>query len=149
MRASANPLVWGVWGIAVTLVTVTTRDPLYLALALIATTIVYLTRATSASDAATWSLVVRIGALVSIVSVIFNLLRHMRETPSSSPFPAPCRSSAASSLLMRSPTASRRRFRLPRSSWRRPVSARLWIAPRCCGLYRIHSLRPESPPSSD
>jgi len=74
MRASANPLVWGVWGIAVTLVTVTTRDPLYLALALIATTIVYLTRATSASDAATWSLVVRIGALVSIVSVIFNLL---------------------------------------------------------------------------
>ena len=74
MRASANPLVWGVWGMAVTLVTVTTRDPLYLALALIATTIVYLTRATSASDAATWSLVVRIGALVSIVSVIFNLL---------------------------------------------------------------------------
>jgi energy-coupling factor transport system permease protein len=61
------------WGLAVTLVTVSTRDPLYLALALIAVSIVYLTRATGASDAATWSLVVRIGALVSVVSVIFNL----------------------------------------------------------------------------
>jgi energy-coupling factor transport system permease protein len=73
MRTSSNPVVWGVWGLAVTLVTVTTRDPLYLVLALLATTIVYLTRATTASDASTWSLVVRIGALVSIVSVIFNL----------------------------------------------------------------------------
>jgi energy-coupling factor transport system permease protein len=74
MRTGANPVVWGVWGLAVTLVTVTTRDPLYLALALIATTIVYLTRTMNASDAATWSIVVRIGALVSVVSVIFNLL---------------------------------------------------------------------------
>jgi energy-coupling factor transport system permease protein len=74
VRAGANPVVWGVWGLAITLVTVTTRDPLYLALALLATTIVYLTRTTKASDAATWSLVVRIGALVSIVSVIFILL---------------------------------------------------------------------------
>ncbi|HEX7103064.1 MAG TPA: energy-coupling factor transporter transmembrane protein EcfT, partial [Nitrolancea sp.] len=64
MRTSSNPVVWGVWGLAVTLVTVTTRDPLYLVLALLATTIVYLTRATTASDASTWSLVVRIGALV-------------------------------------------------------------------------------------
>ena len=73
MRSQANPLVWGAWGLAVTLVTITTRDPLYLTLAFIATTIVYLTHATKASDASSWSLVVRIGALVSIASVIFNL----------------------------------------------------------------------------
>lgn len=74
MRPHANPVCWSVWGLAVALVTISTRDPLYLVLAFIATTIVYLTRVTDSPDSATWSLVVRIGAVVSVVSVLFNLL---------------------------------------------------------------------------
>ena len=73
MTRIANPLVRSAWGLAVALVTISTRNPLYLFLSLIATTIVYLTRATNGSDSATWSLVVRIGTLVAVVSVLFNL----------------------------------------------------------------------------
>jgi energy-coupling factor transport system permease protein len=74
MRTHANPLAWSAWGLAVALVTISTRNPLYLFLALVATTIVYLTRATNGADSATWSLVVRIGALVATVSVLFNFV---------------------------------------------------------------------------
>ena len=73
MKTHSNPLAWSAWGLAVALVTISTRNPLYLFLALVATTIVYLTRATNGADSATWSLIVRIGSLVAIVSVLFNL----------------------------------------------------------------------------
>ncbi|HEX3723412.1 MAG TPA: energy-coupling factor transporter transmembrane component T [Nitrolancea sp.] len=74
MKTPANPVCWSAWGLAVALVTISTRNPLYLVLALIATTIVYLTRVSDSPDSATWRLVVRIGAVVAVVSVLFNLL---------------------------------------------------------------------------
>ncbi len=74
MTTSTNPIPWIVWGIAVTLATIATRNPLYLALVLSATAVVYLSRRPRSGHAQIWSIVIRIGVLVAAVSVSFNLL---------------------------------------------------------------------------
>ncbi len=74
MTTSTNPLPWIIWGFAVTLVTIATRNPLYLALVLSATAVVYLSRRPKSGSKQIWSIVIRVGLLVAGVSVCFNLL---------------------------------------------------------------------------
>lgn len=69
-----NPITWLVWGSSVTLAVIVTRNPLYLGLVLIATAIVYLSQRSDSAQSGVWSVVVRIGVIVGVVTVAFNLL---------------------------------------------------------------------------
>jgi energy-coupling factor transport system permease protein len=69
---SANPVPWITWLLAVTLATVATRDPLYLALVLLAVSVVYRACVPKGTGSA-WVLVIRIGLVVVVASILFNL----------------------------------------------------------------------------
>ncbi len=73
-QRGGNPITWVAWGGAVTIAVVSTRNPLYLSLVLIATVIVYAARHPTSQSASIWNLVIRIGLVVASVSIIFNLL---------------------------------------------------------------------------
>lgn len=74
MKRHANPVPWIAWAMAVSLATIATRNPFYLSLVLLATSIVFLSRRPDGGKSEIWALVVRIGAVVSVVSIGFNLL---------------------------------------------------------------------------
>lgn len=74
MTSSLNPFAWLAWSIAGVLIVVSTRNPLYLALALAATGVVYLSIDSSAQTGIAWTTVLRIAAVVSVISVLFNVL---------------------------------------------------------------------------
>jgi energy-coupling factor transport system permease protein len=70
----ANPAPWILWGLVVTLSTVATRNPLYLSMVLAAVTIVHLSRPRDGEYHTVWSVVIRIGVLVAVMTITFNLL---------------------------------------------------------------------------
>lgn len=74
MTRHTNPIPWIAWGLAVALATITTRNPLYLALVLLSTVVVYVSFRDEADRSGIWGLVIRIGLVVSGVSVGFNVL---------------------------------------------------------------------------
>lgn len=74
MSTGLNPIAWLGWAGAVTLVIVSTRNPLYLVLAGAAVLTVYLSLERRAVAHAAWRTVLRIGIAVAILSVTFNLL---------------------------------------------------------------------------
>ncbi len=73
MRRRANPTVWLAWGAAVTMATITTRNPLYLTLTLLATLVTYLACRPDARELSIWGLVIKIGGFVAVATVGFNL----------------------------------------------------------------------------
>lgn len=74
MNGTANPVGWLVWSLAVMLVVVTTRNPLYLALTSLALIAVYLAMNCGSAAGAAWGTFLRIGILIAVLNVVFNLL---------------------------------------------------------------------------
>jgi energy-coupling factor transport system permease protein len=65
---------WLIWVVAVGLTVLTTRNPVYLGIILLSVTFVYLTLPSRTSIALAWSTVLRIGIVIAMISVIFNVL---------------------------------------------------------------------------
>lgn len=65
---------WLVWVVAVAFTVLTTRNPVYLGVILTLTTTVYLTLTQRTSIAVAWSTVLRLGVVIAIISVLFNVL---------------------------------------------------------------------------
>lgn len=74
MSAQPNPLAWLGWAGAAALVIVATRNPLYLLLAGAALGTVYLSLDRPSGTRAAWRIILRIGGVVALLSVLFNLL---------------------------------------------------------------------------
>jgi len=74
MSQRVNPVAWVAWAGAAALLVVTTRNPLYLLLATAALTAVLLSLDRRSVAQAAWGTVLRVGAVVAAVSVLFNLL---------------------------------------------------------------------------
>ncbi len=74
MRSQVNSVVWMLWGGAVALATVSTRNPFYLTLNLLAVSVVYLALPRDNAQRGIWGLVIKIGLLVAGMTVAFNLL---------------------------------------------------------------------------
>ena len=74
MRQQANPVVWLAWGAAVTMATITTRNPLYLTLTLLAAMVTHIACRPESAGQSVWGLVIKIGGLVAVASIAFNLL---------------------------------------------------------------------------
>lgn len=74
MRAAANPVGWLVWSLAAMFVVITTRNPLYLALASVAFVAVYLAMGRASVAGAAWGTVLRIGIVIALLNIAFNLL---------------------------------------------------------------------------
>ncbi len=74
MNAAANPVGWLLWSLAAMFVVITTRNPLYLALASAAFVAVYLAMGRRSVAGAAWGAVLRIGLAVAFLNIAFNLL---------------------------------------------------------------------------
>ena len=74
MSASPNAASWSVWTAAGTLAVVTTRNPLYLVLIGAAVGASYLSRDHGTATRGAWRLILRIGLVVAVVGIGFNLL---------------------------------------------------------------------------
>ncbi len=74
MNRQTNAVVWIVWGGAVALATVSTRNPFYLTLNLLATSVVYLSLPRGDARNGIWGLVIKIGLVVAGMTIAFNLL---------------------------------------------------------------------------
>lgn len=69
-----NPVTWLGWSVAAALVAVSTRNPLYLVLLGAAVGAVYLSLDRRSAPVRAWSTVLRVGALVATISILFNAL---------------------------------------------------------------------------
>lgn len=74
MTAKANPVGWLAWSLAAMFIVITTRNPLYLALASNAFVAVYLAVGRRSVAGAAWGTVLRIGIAVALLNIVFNLL---------------------------------------------------------------------------
>lgn len=74
MTATANPVGWLVWSLAAMFVVITTRNPLYLALASVAFVAVYLAMGRRSVAGTAWGTVLRIGVAIALLNIVFNLL---------------------------------------------------------------------------
>lgn len=73
MTQRLNPVAWLVWAGAASLLVVSTRNPLLLATCGVAILIVYLSLEHGSSARAAWATVLRIGLVVALLSIVFNL----------------------------------------------------------------------------
>ncbi|MEX2426080.1 MAG: energy-coupling factor transporter transmembrane component T [Thermomicrobiaceae bacterium] len=65
---------WLLWTISSSFIVLVTRNPLYLVLVLVSVIAVYLSLEHRSAIALAWSTVLRIGAVIALISVVFNLL---------------------------------------------------------------------------
>jgi energy-coupling factor transport system permease protein len=72
--AEVNAAAWGLWFAAVAVIPLVTRNPLYLALALLVVLAVYLSLPKAGGAARAWRVFVMVGATLALVSVLFNVL---------------------------------------------------------------------------
>ncbi len=74
MTRQVNSVVWIIWGSAVALATVSTRNPFYLTLNLLTVSVVYVSLPRGDERNSIWGLVIKIGAVVAGMTVAFNVL---------------------------------------------------------------------------
>jgi energy-coupling factor transport system permease protein len=69
-----NPLAWLLWFVGVAIVPVVSRNPFYLALALVVVLVVYLSLPHGSGSARAWRLFALVGSTLALLSVGFNVL---------------------------------------------------------------------------
>ena len=74
MTGRPNPLAWLLWFVGVSSVPVVSRNPFYLALALLVVLVVYLSLPREGGAARAWRLFVVVGSTLALLSVGFNVL---------------------------------------------------------------------------
>ncbi len=80
-RFSRHPLAWLIWLTAAFAAAMTTRNPLYLVVLLMALLVVYQSVAAHAPNGPAWSTFIRVGLTLGLISVAFNaLMAHVGDT---------------------------------------------------------------------
>ena len=80
-RFARHPLAWLIWLAAAFTAAMTTRNPLYLVVLLMALLVVYQSVAAHAPNGAAWSTFIRVGLTLGLISVALNaLMAHVGDT---------------------------------------------------------------------
>jgi energy-coupling factor transport system permease protein len=82
MSGRIGPIAWLVWFIAAGAIPLTSRNPLYVALVLLAVIVVHMTAPTRGDRAKPWRLFAYVGSSVAVLSIAFNVLTvHAGDSP--------------------------------------------------------------------
>jgi energy-coupling factor transport system permease protein len=74
MTAVTSVRAWLLWGVAAGFAVIVTRNPLYLSLAFVSIVAVYLSLDRRSALGIAWGTILRIGAVIALISVLFNVL---------------------------------------------------------------------------